>query len=280
MLQHKSSETPQASAETGAGTGNRTGISQAPEMALALIREAQKTPPNASGDARVLGEYRADYIREMEVLGSRPRPLGQAPAGSAAPLLLDKLGERLAFERQGVRLYEGLIGKAKLLPGMPGGPSLEDLEHILAEERGHFRLLQQAVVEAGGDPTVLTPCANIAAVLSQGVVQIVTDPRTTMVQCLEAILLAELADNDGWNLLRQVALASGAAGLAEQFGEAEAHEQEHLAKVRGWLSASLPGGKPPAKSARPSAASRRAGSRATPKATPKAGSKPSSKPSS
>lgn len=233
----------EAREETGAGTRNRTGISLAPEMALDLIREAQKTPPSSKGDARVLAEYRTPYIQEQEPMGSRPDPLDAGAAGASGPLLLDKLGERLAFERQGVRLYEALIGKAKLLGKAAGGPALEDLEHILSEERGHFRFLQQAVVESGGDPTVLTPCANIAAILSQGVVQVITDPRTTMVQCLEAILVAELADNDGWNLLRQLAQSHGAGDLLERIEEAEEHEAEHLAMVRGWLSNQVAAGK-------------------------------------
>jgi hypothetical protein len=65
-------------------------------------------------------------------------------------LLLDKLGERLAFERKGIRLYECLIGKVRLLGGGPGGPGIEELEHILEEERQHFKFLQKAVVRFGG----------------------------------------------------------------------------------------------------------------------------------
>lgn len=238
--------------ETGAGIRNRTGIGLAPEMALDLIRAAQKAAPSSQGDARVLAEYRGPYIQARESMGSRPEPLVPGPAGASGALLLDKLGERLAFERQGVRLYEGLIGKVKLLGKAAGGPTLGDLEHILSEEMSHFRFLQDAVVEAGGDPTVLTPCANIAAILSQGVVQVVTDPRSTLVQCLEAMLVAELADNDGWALLEQVAQASDAADLLERIEEAEAHEGEHLERVRGWLSDLVAGGgagKRPAKAA-------------------------------
>lgn len=243
MFQSKRSQEGEAAQEsTGAGIRNRTGISMAPEMALDLIREAQKTPPSSKGDARVLAEYRSPYIREQEPVGSPPRPLDAGPGGDTGSRLLDKLGERLAFERQGVRLYEALIGKVKLLGKASGGPALADLEHILSEEREHFRFLQQAVVEAGGDPTVLTPCANIASVLSQGVVQVVTDPRTTVVQCLEALLVAELSDNDGWALLKQVTESAGAGDLLERIEEAEENEAEHLAMVRRWLSALVAGG--------------------------------------
>jgi hypothetical protein len=225
--------------ETGAGTMNRTGAATSPEMALDMIRMAQRTPADPDGDATALAEYRKPYIEDGSILGSRPLPNdsdGEDPDDPAA-LLLDKLGERLAFERQGVRLYECLIGKLKLLGPMPGGPTVKELEHILKEEAKHFQFLQQAIIRSGGDPTVQTPCANVAGVLSQGIVQIVADPRTTLVQCLEAMLNAELVDKDGWALLRELVDAQGVNELAEKIEEAEDNEQEHLEKVRGWLSA-------------------------------------------
>jgi rubrerythrin len=226
--------------ETGAGTMNRTGITLSPETALDMIREAQKTPPDPKGDAGLLAQYRRPYIEENSIMGSMPLPNDMDPGevdGSARPLLLDKLGERLAFERQGVRLYECLIGKVKIQGTLPGGPTVEDLEHILEEERGHFRFLQEAITQSGGDPTVKTPCANVAGVLSQGIVQIVADPRTNLVQCLEAMLNAELVDNDGWAMLSDLANVHGAEQLLEKIEEAESNEQEHLENVRGWLSA-------------------------------------------
>jgi hypothetical protein len=210
---------------TGAGTMNRTGAAGSPEMALDMIRMAQRTAPDPEGDATRLAEYRKPYIEGRSILGSGPS------------LLLDKLGERLAFERQGVRLYECLIGKAKILGPTPGGPSIGDLEHILEEEGKHLRFLQQAIIQSGGDPTLQTPCANVAGVLSQGIVQIVADPRTTLVQCLEAMLNAELVDNDGWTMLRDLVDALGANELADKIEDAVENEQEHLEKVREWLSA-------------------------------------------
>src|SRR5690606_35377363 len=183
------SGTDEALSETGPGTLNRTGVNTSPEMALDLIREAQRTPPDPPGDARMLAEYRGEYIREKTVIGSKPVPAvsgrNRIPAADGAgSIFLDTLGERLAFERQGVRLYECLIGKVMHIGMVAGGPTLEDLEHILEEERKHFLHLQRAVIGAGGDPTVQTPCADIAGVLSQGILQTVADPRTTVAQCL------------------------------------------------------------------------------------------------
>lgn len=222
--------------ETGAGTGNRSGIMTSPERAMDVIREAQRTPPDPKGDARRLAEFRKPDILEGAPIGSLPDPAPEAedPAGSSR--LFDKLGERLAFERQGVRLYECLAGKVKALGKTASGPSLASLEEILAEEREHFLFLQQAIVQAGGDPTAQTPSADIAGVLAMGLVQVVSDPRTTVAQCLQAMLQAELADNDGWDLLQRLAAAQGEVELEDKIQEAKENEADHLEKVRAWLS--------------------------------------------
>jgi rubrerythrin len=157
-------------------------------------------------------------------------------AGRETTLLLDKLGERLAFERTGTRLYETLLEKVEA-GGFEGGPSRADLEHIRDEEAAHFHLLHAKLVELDGDPTAVTPSADLAAVASMGVVAVVSDARTSLAESLEAILVAELADRDGWARLIELAEQSGQDELARAGREAERVEEEHLAKVRGWLAA-------------------------------------------
>jgi rubrerythrin len=152
-------------------------------------------------------------------------------------VLLDKLGERLSFERQGARLYEAFLqkiesgaGEAEIIP------SAEDLQQICKEEKKHFELLQTGITELGGDVTVETPSADIAGVLSHGILQIVTDPRTTLAQTMQAILSAELMDNDGWQILVDLAGELGQSHLKEQCEKAKEAEQKHLQIIRGWLS--------------------------------------------
>jgi Mn-containing catalase len=70
------------------------------------------------------------------------------------------------------------------------GPSSEDLNHIYIEELEHFKLLQKAIANLGGDATVQTPSADVVGVLSHGIVQVVSDPRTTIPQTLQAVLSA------------------------------------------------------------------------------------------
>jgi hypothetical protein len=166
----------------------------------------------------------------------------EAGDAAASSRFFDKLGERLAFERQGVRLYECIVGKVKALGKTASGPSPADLEHILLEEREHFLFLQQAIAQAGGDPTMQTPSADITGVLSMGLVQVVSDPRTTVAQCLQAMLQAELADNDGWDLLQRLAASQGESDLEEKIQAAKENEADHLEKVRGWLSGMVLGG--------------------------------------
>jgi rubrerythrin len=150
--------------------------------------------------------------------------------------LLDKLGERLAFERAGVRLYQALLSKHEAYGVFPGGPSREDIEHVLVEEQAHFDLLTETIEQLGGDPTELTRSANVQLTASHGVNMVLTDPRVNFIESLEAILVAELADNECWRTLADLARLADQPDLAEQCEGALLTEQEHLEKVRRWLA--------------------------------------------
>jgi NADH dehydrogenase/NADH:ubiquinone oxidoreductase subunit G len=224
---------------------NQTGVMANPDLAAELIRGAKKTMPSSEGDREQVEANRADYLKEGLPIGSPPVIVlndqqGEEELAADADrmsVLLDKLGERLAFERQGTRLYEAFILKLEQIPSEESaGPSSEDLRHICEEELDHFKLLQKAIIEIGGDATVETPSADIVGVLSHGIMQIVSDPRTTIPQTLQAILSAELADNDGWQMLKELAGQLGFSDLETKCDKAFEEEQEHLENVRGWLS--------------------------------------------
>jgi len=216
---------------------NRTGITLAPELSRKMIEGVSEFPPTSSGDSSTLMTIRAPYIQAAEPVGSIPPP----PRGGAKdglPLILtNKLGERLAFERTGTRLYEAFLGKliSVDVPKSPIEP--KDVEHILEEEREHFLMLSQMIEQLGGDPTAVTPAADIVGVMSSGLVQVLTDPRTTVDECLGALLTAELDDNDAWVLLTKLATELGRKELVKEFEEALLSEDEHLMMVRGWVEA-------------------------------------------
>ena len=229
------------SAAQQAMIGNRTGIQTAPELAEESIEGASSAPPSSEGGIEDIAEYRGEYIAEGFPIGSMPTlPVSEEAEAEEEELgmavLLDKLSERLAFERMGTRLYEALLNKVEVLGETTPGPTLEQIEHIGREEMEHFLMLNRTITDMGGDPTVQSPCADVAGVASMGIMQVLTDPRTSVAQCLQALLTAELTDNAGWELLIQLADNLGQDEMKAEFETALANEEEHLQNVRTWVS--------------------------------------------
>jgi hypothetical protein len=225
---------------------NRTGIATSPKLTQEMVAGAQEFTPNPTPDGGIIARVREEYAREAEPLGSVPPPVTVTGAAKTAlrgaqglrpTQFVDKLGERLAFERTGVRLYTALISKFDAFGGFEGGPSREALVEIMNEEYQHFTLLSEAVVKVGGDPTVVTPSADLHATMTAGVMAVMVDPRTTFVQSLEAALIAELADNAAWETLHELAVQNGEDELADRFEMAQREELVHLENVKSWLAA-------------------------------------------
>lgn len=238
---------------------NRTGAAASPEGVTAMLHIAAQWSPPKAPDLRLADQDRGLYIAESDALGSVPPPatlkgmvktgmdkmLGQRPE-----MLMDKISERIAFERGGTRLYDALIlkfdvlaqaGEVPDLPMLDGGVTAssprEALLRIRAQEHQHFQMLCEAMRTLGGDPTAQTPCADVVGMSTLGLMQVVTDPRTTLAQSLNAVLTAELTDDAGWELLVQLAVQSGDTDLAEQFGLALAEEGQHVHTIRNWTAA-------------------------------------------
>jgi hypothetical protein len=237
---------------------NRTGAAVSPKEIELMLEAVDDLSPPLPISTLQMDVERQGYIADADSVGSIPPTLAPEKASSKKtasdvqtgrmPLLFDKLGERIAFERTGTRLYGALItkylalnnaGAEVLPPAVASETALATLERIRAEELGHFHLLCDAVTRLGGDPTAQTPCADVSAAASIGLMQVITDPRTTLAQCLNTILTAELTDNAGWEMLAQLAAEAGQNEMAELFAEALEVEQQHLVAIRGWLQALL-----------------------------------------
>lgn len=221
---------------------NVTGIGSSAARAEEMQQGMENFPPTSVGTREGAGKVRVQYAKEGHPVGSIPKPvevtakIKSALGAGASPVLMDKLGQRLAFERSGTRLYEALISKLEAYGTFDGGPSRAQLLEILNEEHRHFAELEQQVLALGGDPTAVTPSANLAAVATEGVLKLVTDPRTSLLQSLEGILVAELVDSDGWHMLCETAKGRGLTDLVSMCEKAEVDEQRHLALVRAWLT--------------------------------------------
>ena len=224
---------------------NRTGVQMSPmdthDMQSGM--PASMTPATP-GDDSALAAVRTQYIQEADQIGSIPVPgtiKGALTTGASMltgnqpQLLLDKLGERLAFERTGTRLYDALITKFEAMEDTSTSMTLADLQKIRQDEARHFSIIHEAIQSLGGDPTSQTPCADVCGVESMGLMQVITDPRTTLAQSLHAILVAEMTDNAGWELLIALAEEEGQGSLISDFTVALDDERVHLQQVRNWF---------------------------------------------
>jgi len=229
---------------------NRTGIATSPKDSKRTIAGAEEGGTDVILDASEYSAEKLFWSRHASPVGTMPKTTGikgmaknamQMMQGHKPSVFLDKLGERLAFERSGTRLYEALVVKFDASDPHVGGPTRADLVRIRDEELAHYAIIRDAMVKLGADPTAVTPGADITGVMSLGIVQVLNDPRTTFTQCLEAILVAELADNDGWVMLASLAEELGQDEIARDFRHALVQEDEHLQSVRDWLRNALRG---------------------------------------
>jgi rubrerythrin len=226
---------------------NKTGIQMSPidSKEMLNVDENERGQP---GDESGAVEVRSAYIAESDGVGSIPLPgtvkgalnVGiQMLKGDSPQILLDKLGERLAFERTGTRLYDALITKCEVTLDGQISMAVEDLAAIRADEARHFLLLKDAIETLGGDPTSQTPSADIVGVESMGLVQVLNDPRTSLAQSLHAIVTAELSDKAGWETLIALADEHELADMVNDFTLALNEEREHLALVQTWYEEAL-----------------------------------------
>jgi ferritin-like metal-binding protein YciE len=186
-------------------------------------------------DGQALSVTRLEYIALSDPLGSMPAP-GTMLTGNRPQAFIDKLAERLAFERGGTRLYDAVYAKAVAHDDELNKVSAQEILEIRNAEAKHALLLKECLETLGADPTAQTPCADLVGVESAGLIQAVTDPRTTLAQTLHAALAAELIDNEGWEGLIAMAQKMGHDDMAERFEAALEEEGIHLAKVRSWYN--------------------------------------------
>lgn len=232
---------------------NRTGMQMSPLQSEMLMKTAQDaariidTTDAEQPEALLLAELRREYVNEAEALGSVPPPgtlSGALKSGAAMisgkrlQVFIDKVAERMAYERGGTRLYDAALVKvAAYGEGTP--VTLERVKQIRNQEAEHAEILRQALLSLGADPTAQTPCADLVGVQSMGLMQSITDPRTSLVQTLSSLLAAELIDVASWELLSRLATSLGNDELAQHFDRALEQENEHLRTISGWYEGLL-----------------------------------------
>ncbi|WP_182989426.1 ferritin-like domain-containing protein [Massilia sp. Se16.2.3] len=186
---------------------NKTGVQMSPLQTKAMLDDDRIIARGHPGDETAMAQLRQSYIAEGDNVGSIPMPgtmkgmvsMGvNMLKGDKPQVLLDKLAERLAMERTATRLYDALLTKLAVVNEGRASINLDDVASIRGDEARHALLLRDAITSMGGDPTAMTPSADMAGVEAMGLVQVLNDPRTSLAQSLHAILTAELSDGVGW----------------------------------------------------------------------------------
>lgn len=229
---------------------NRTGADMSPMHSKEMKRGAEQLTKVTPAGSEQCNAIEQQYLQNANQLGSVPVPgtlkgmfksTMEKATGRNPEVFINKLGQRLAFERSGTRLYETVIRKCEHLSraGEKLPFDLGELEHIRNEELQHFHLLKRCIEDIGADPTAMTPDADVAGVVGMGYARALGDPRTTVSQCLDLLLELELADNAAWEMLVVLARDMGMDDMAKEFHRAEEQEDQHKQKLYAWCQAAI-----------------------------------------
>ncbi|WP_058534024.1 ferritin-like domain-containing protein [Legionella saoudiensis] len=213
---------------------NCTGVQLSPSNKRKMLSAVQSHPADIEGDQFDLAAERIKMTQNSELIGTLT--LSSQKETDSMRVFIDKLGERLAYERTGVRLYEAALAKVK---AHKRNDLSKKLMHIKEQEAKHMILVMNTLKNINEDPTEMTPCADLSGVLGQGFVQVLTDPRTTITQMLNALLSVELTDNAAWELLIKLALKNEKEKIAKDFQIALEEEEEHLSMIKFLLEKEL-----------------------------------------
>jgi rubrerythrin len=225
---------------------NKTGVARSTERRHQMLEADVGAAPGPELPVASVGQVRKQYADEREPMGTLAPPASLQQMGVSTlaklkggnpTLFLDKISARLASERMGTRFYEAVLSKFDSFGTFAGGPTRADLEAAMNDELEHFAMLVRAVETLGADVTVLSTSAALEGVALGGVLALLIEPRTNLAQCLEAILIAELADNDLWDTLIELAQDAGQQQMVADFSRARDDERRHLANTRKWLDA-------------------------------------------
>lgn len=217
--------------------------SQQPRFSKTVTDDELTTATNASGHIRTKIMLHPELdIDEMdfEVLSK------SVPDGTVGDikkvhqhnteLLLHKLGQRLAFERASVRLYEALIFKCLAMRnGRKTVVSVDQLRQFRDEEVEHSLLLKTAIETLGFDSDEWIPDADSELQSSLKIPKVFTKKTTSVLQCLESVLIFATNDNAEWHTLHELFTNMGLQDLAEKFNQALEEDSRQLETISRWI---------------------------------------------
>ena len=146
--------------------------------------------------------------------------------------VLDLLNERCAYERTGVRLYDAIIGKIEQSGDSKITKMLGQMQEHRDQEKEHEEWLEERIRALGGDPHAKTTMVQLTETESKGLEAVILDGDPDVSHLFHALLIAELADNAGWDLLVELADEAEDQEAKRGFKKRLHEEEEHLIFVR------------------------------------------------
>ena len=153
----------------------------------------------------------------------------QKLAGTNVSRVIDLLNERLTFERSGVKLYDKILERMRTDP--QAARMVEQMQEHRDEEKEHEEWLEEQIRALGGDARSPSERSILVRAESQGIEHVI-ERDAQLPHDFHALLVAELADNAGWDLLVQLADEVGDRDAKKEFKKRLHEEEEHLLFVR------------------------------------------------
>lgn len=145
--------------------------------------------------------------------------------------VFDLLNERLTFERAGVKFYDRILEVMRADPNDNIQRMLKEMQEHRDEEKEHEEWLEAQIRACGRDAHAETEKSRQVTRESKGIEDVVMS-EAELPKLFHALLVAELADNAGWDLLVELADDAGDSEAKREFKKRLAHEAQHMTFVR------------------------------------------------
>ena len=200
-------------------------------------------PPAATNHPSPLVVRSPSYVARTDPSMWTPLPgafVGHArdhdrATAASAQVLLERMAERLAFERCATRLYEALLARLATGTGESALPRAT-LQRFHDDAAAHFEILCEGIESLGGDPLAPAAAGDVVAEQTQTLLQAINDTRVCLRCCVDTMLFAELSDRAGWEALLEIASTSGRDALAQRFQIVLQEKAEHVDRISGWAA--------------------------------------------
>lgn len=144
---------------------------------------------------------------------------------------VDYLTERLTFERAAVKLYDTVLHHLRGSKEPWTNRIVGQVEKHRNQEKEHEEWLEAQIRALGGTAHEKTDMSSVIERESRGVLDVASSD-VQLTHVFHALLMAELMDNAGWEILLELADRAGDDEARRAFRQRLHEEQDHLVLAR------------------------------------------------